>query len=55
MQDIEALTQRILLIGKGQILLDGRLDELKHRFSDVKTLEIDYQGKEPHLPENVQT
>jgi ABC-2 type transport system ATP-binding protein len=54
MQDIEALTQRILLIGKGQILLDGRLDELKHRFSDVKTLEIDYQGNEPHLPENVQ-
>lgn len=54
MQDIEALTQRILLIGKGQILLDGRLDELKHRFSDVKTLELDYQGNEPHLPENVQ-
>ena len=29
MQDIEALTQRIILIGKGQILLDGSLDELK--------------------------
>ena len=42
------------MIGKGQILLDGRLDELKHRFSDVKTLEADYQGNEPHLPENVQ-
>ena len=27
MQDIEALTHRILLIGKGRILLDGSLDE----------------------------
>jgi len=31
MQDIEALTERIILIGKGQILLDGSLDELKLR------------------------
>ncbi|PXV89359.1 ABC-2 type transport system ATP-binding protein [Lachnotalea glycerini] len=29
MQDIEALTSRILLIGKGKILMDGSLDELK--------------------------
>lgn len=29
MQDIEALTSRILLIGKGKILLDGSLYELK--------------------------
>jgi ABC-2 type transport system ATP-binding protein len=29
MQDIEALTERIILIGKGQILLDGSLAELK--------------------------
>jgi ABC-2 type transport system ATP-binding protein len=31
MQDIEALTERIILIGRGQILLDGSLDELKAR------------------------
>lgn len=31
MQDIEALTERILLIGKGSILLDGSLTELKAR------------------------
>ncbi|MDR1692060.1 MAG: ATP-binding cassette domain-containing protein [Oscillospiraceae bacterium] len=31
MQDIEALTERILLIGKGKILLDGSLAELKKR------------------------
>ena len=28
MQDIEALTERVLLIGKGKILLDGNFDEL---------------------------
>lgn len=30
MQDIEALTNRILLIGKGRILLDGSPKEVKH-------------------------
>ena len=29
MQDIEALTNRIILIGKGQILMDGTLDDIK--------------------------
>ena len=48
MQDIEALTERILLIGKGKILLDGTLDELKSRNSSHKTLTVDYTG--PQLP-----
>ena len=29
MQDIEALSDRIILIGKGEILLDGTLDDIK--------------------------
>lgn len=29
MQDIEALTSRIILIGKGQILIDGTLEDIK--------------------------
>lgn len=29
MQDIEALSKRIILIGKGRILLDGTLDDIK--------------------------
>lgn len=29
MQDIEALTNRIILIGKGKILLDGTIDDIK--------------------------
>ena len=44
MQDIEALTERILLIGKGRILLDGSLSDLKARNSSHKTLTVAYEG-----------
>lgn len=40
MQDVEALTERILLIGKGRILLDGALSELKSRGSSVRRLTV---------------
>lgn len=43
MQDIEALTERILLIGRGQILLDGPLAALKQRGSNQKTLIVSYE------------
>ena len=44
MQDIEALTERILLIGKGRILLDGTLDELKRRRPSQRILTVAYNG-----------
>ena len=53
MQDIEALTERILLIGKGRILLDGSLDELKRRSSERKTLVIEYNGCAPEISEGM--
>ncbi|MCL2628569.1 MAG: ATP-binding cassette domain-containing protein [Oscillospiraceae bacterium] len=53
MQDIEALTERILLIGKGRILLDGSLTELQKRFSCEKTLIVDYNGQMPKLSDNM--
>lgn len=37
MQDIESLTERILLIGKGRILLDGKLAALKEKFEMQKS------------------
>lgn len=43
-QDIEALTKRIILIGKGRVLLDGQLDDLKDRFSKERTIVISYYG-----------
>ena len=49
MQDIEALTERILLIGKGRILLDGGLAELKKRTSERKTLVIEHSGGAPEI------
>lgn len=35
MQDIEALSKRIILIGKGQILLDGTLDDIKRGDANI--------------------
>lgn len=53
MQDIEALTERILLIGKGQILLDGKLSDMKRQISERKTMVITYQGEPPALREEM--
>lgn len=51
MQDIEALTERILLIGHGQILMDGSLQALKQRDSMQKTLLVQF-SKEQFQPLN---
>ena len=48
MQGIEALTERILLIGRGRILLDGSLSDLKACHSARKTIHVAYEGS--HLP-----
>lgn len=53
MQDIEALTERILLIGKGQILLDGSLNELKNRNSKMKTITLDYSSGSFTIPDGI--
>lgn len=53
MQDIEALTHRVMLIGKGQILLDGSLEELKKRVSDKKEIIVKHSGKTPTLCEGM--
>ena len=42
MQDIEAIAERILLIGRGRILLDGSLAELQKRHSRMKRIAVDY-------------
>lgn len=44
MQDIEALTERILLIGKGRILMDGNLSQLRQRNSSHRIVTVDYTG-----------
>ncbi|SDZ35813.1 ABC-2 type transport system ATP-binding protein [Evansella caseinilytica] len=46
MFDIEALADRVLLIGKGKLLYDGRLNELRSRFGSHKTITVDYRVME---------
>lgn len=53
MQDIEALTKRIILIGKGRILLDGKLEDLRHTFSGAKRAVVEYSGNELILCEGL--
>lgn len=42
MNDIEALAQRILLIGKGSLLYDGNLQALRSRFATDRLITADY-------------
>lgn len=46
MQDIEALADRIIMIGKGKLLIDGKLSDLRNRFGSQKTVTIDYRPRE---------
>lgn len=42
MNDIEALAERIILIGHGKILFDAALRELKSKFTNYKILTVDF-------------
>jgi len=42
MGDVEALTDRVMLIGKGQILYDGGFEQMKNKYNTVNILTIDY-------------
>jgi ABC-2 type transport system ATP-binding protein len=53
MQDIEALTKRIILIGKGKILMDGELSEMKKQFGGYKKLMVEYCGGGIHVCEGM--
>lgn len=51
MSDIEALASRIILIGKGKILYDGNLGNLRSRYSNNKTVTVDFS--ENNTPVNI--
>ena len=55
MQDIEALTDRILLIGKGKLLYDGSLDKIRKKYSSkfIMSVQYEYTTKKIHV-ENVE-
>lgn len=43
MNDIEALTNKIIIIGKGQLLFNGSFDEIKHKYKNYRTIEIEFE------------
>lgn len=52
MNDIEALAERVILIGKGSLLYDGNLNELRKQFGTHKTITADYEknSKQIQIP-----
>ena len=46
MDDIEALCERVIVIGNGQILVDGDMDALRRRVRSERVLVIDYASAE---------
>ena len=52
MGDIDALTDRVMLIGKGQILYDGSFAQMKSKYDAVSILTVDYDASKeiPALP-----
>lgn len=42
MSDIDALTNKIILIGKGQILYNGSFSDIKHKYGTAKTITVEF-------------
>ncbi|MCM1124971.1 MAG: ATP-binding cassette domain-containing protein [Lachnospiraceae bacterium] len=42
MQDIEALTNRVILIGRGKVLLDGTIDDIRGNFDSTEEALADF-------------
>lgn len=43
MNDIEALTNKVIIIGKGKLLYNGSFDEIKHKYKNFRTVEIEFE------------
>lgn len=50
MGDVEALTDHVMLIGKGQLLYDGSFNEMKNKFNNTNILTIDYDASQQVVP-----
>lgn len=44
MDDVKELCSRVIIIDKGQIFFDGRLDQIIKKYADHKTLEVVFEG-----------
>ena len=43
MTDIEALTNKIILIGRGQILYNGTFSAIKEKYDNIKVINVDFK------------
>ena len=42
MNDIDALTNKIILVGKGQILYNGKFSAIKEKYGHIKEIEVEF-------------
>lgn len=45
MEDMLALCSRVMVLGRGQLLYDGKLDALLHRYDTAHTLKVKFEGE----------
>ena len=55
MEDIEALCSRVMVLGHGKKLFDGKLQDLLERYDTVRNVNIKYDGElaDLRLPEGI--
>lgn len=49
MNDIEALIDRMILIGKGQVLYDGPFVDIKNKYSKIKNIEVQFEQPQENV------
>ena len=49
MTDIEALTNKIILIGRGQILYNGTFTAIKEKYDNQKIINVDFKKEYEHI------
>ncbi len=49
MEDIAALCSRVMVLGHGRKLFDGKLPDLLERYDTVRTVAVRYEEEHPHL------
>lgn len=49
MSDIDALTNKIILIGQGKILYNGSFTEIKHKYGNSKTINVEFAKSYDHV------
>ena len=55
MDDIEALTDRIILIGKGRILYDGSIRKIREQYDQERIITVAFEERfEPVIPEGAE-